>query len=344
MEDALWSDCIPSDILELISSRLVAVEYFIFRAVCKRWRYTPMTPPRRPAQPEKSPCLITLRGDTGIVDFFHPVYNVMTTTSISILKLMDSRIRSSKANWLLISHGSHNMFFFNPISNDIIELPDLQEEYENICVWTFSCPPDSSSSACFVVGFDYLGNPPDVCIIKVGETNWTPIFFKNNIVYVLGDKGNLGILTINENSIPSWKFYGKSFLRRRLNSIQYVYMAEDVDNEGMLAVFLSHHEGKVEVWRYKMNGEVLEREKITSLDNKTLFVSLEGSCLKTCVAQGLGNKIYFSMFHNNNGVFYCLANRKYYSFDYLGIKAYSSSNIFNLVRPTSCIWIESEND
>ncbi|XP_049362127.1 F-box protein At4g12382-like [Solanum verrucosum] len=156
MEDALWSDCIPSDILGLISSRLVAAEYFVFRAVCKKWRYTSVTPPHCPAQPEKSPCLITLRGDTGIVDFFHPVYNVMTTTSIPIPKLMDSRIRSSKANWLLISHGNHNMFFFNPISNDIIELPDLQEEYENICVWTFSCPPDSSSSACFVVGFDYL--------------------------------------------------------------------------------------------------------------------------------------------------------------------------------------------
>ncbi|KAG5584125.1 hypothetical protein H5410_044559 [Solanum commersonii] len=273
-----------------------------------------VTPPNRPAQPEKSPCLITLRGDTRIVDFFHPVYNVMTTTSIPISKLMDSRIRSSKANWLFIN---------------------------------------SSSSACFVVGFDYLGDPPDVCIIKVGETNWTfhnlnnpadrykcfylsgcncPIFFKNNIVYVLGNKGNLGILTINENSIPSWKFYGKSFLRRRLNSIQYVYTTEDVNNEEMLAVFLSHHEGKVEVWRYKMNGEVLERGKITSLDNnKILFLSSEGSCLKTCVAHGLGNKIYFSMFYYNKGVFYCLVNHKYYSLDYLGIKAYSSPNIFNLV-------------
>ncbi|KAG5579597.1 hypothetical protein H5410_050224 [Solanum commersonii] len=174
--------------------------------------------------------------------------------------------------------------------NDIIELPDLLETYENICPsWTFSCPPDSSSSACFVVDFDYLGNPPDVCIIKVGETNWTyhnlndpvdrykcfhltgcnsPIFFKNNIVYLLGDKGNLEILTINEDSIPSWKFYGKSFPRRRQNSIQYSYnTAEDGDNKGMLVVFLSHHEGKVETWRYKMNGEVLKREKITSLDN-----------------------------------------------------------------------------
>ncbi|KAK4730790.1 hypothetical protein R3W88_023778 [Solanum pinnatisectum] len=303
MEDALWSDCIPLDILGLISSHLVAAKYFVFRAVCKKWCYASVTPLHRPAQPEKSPRLITLRGNTGIVNFFHSVYNVITTTSIPIPKLMDSQIRSSKGN-----------------CNDIIELPDLQKEYENICAsWTFSCPPDSSSSDCFVVGFDYLGNPPDVCIIKVGETNWTfhnlnnpadrykcfyltgcnsPIFFKNNIVYVLGDKGNLGILTINENSIPSWKFYGKSFL-------------QDVDNEGMLAVFLSHHEGKVEVWRYKMNGEVLEREKNNNSD---------GSCLKTCVVHGLGKKIYFSMFHNNKGVFYCLVNHKYYSFHYLASK------------------------
>ncbi|XP_055812051.1 F-box protein At4g00893-like [Solanum dulcamara] len=366
MEDTLWSDCIPSDILGLISSRLVAAEYFAFRAVCKRWRYAPVTPPPRPRQPEKkTPCLFTLRGDTGIVEFYHPVYNIVTTTSIPIPKLRGSRILSSKANWLLMSHGNRGMFFFNPISNDIIELPDLLEEHGNIfSSWTFSCPPDSSSFACFVVGLENSGCPPEVCIIKVGEIDWTyhnlydrdrykyfyltgcnnPIFFKNNIVYVLGDKGNLGILTINENSIPSWEFYGSYFRRRKQKSIQHVYTVEDVDNEGMIAVFLSHHEGEVEVWRYNMNGEVLEREKITSLDNnKTLFVSLGGSFLKTCVAQGLGNKIYFSMFHDNKGVFYCLANRKYYSFDYFGIKAYSSPNIFNLVRPRSCIWIEPEN-
>uniref|UniRef100_M1DXR5 F-box protein family n=1 Tax=Solanum tuberosum TaxID=4113 RepID=M1DXR5_SOLTU len=370
MDDALWS-CIPSDIVGLISSRLVAGEYFIFRAVCKRWRYAPMIPPPRPCQPEKSPCLITLRGNTGIVEFFHPVYNVVTTTSIPILKLRGSRIRSSKANWLLMSQGNRGMFFFNPISNDIIELPDLQQQNENsFSSWTFSCPPDSLSSACFVVGFQYIGNPPIVYIIKVGDNTWTyynfyddydddynlyfsstgcnnPIFFNNNTIYVLGDKGNLGILTINENSIPSWEFYGSYFRSRKQKSIRQVYTVEDVDNEGMLAVFLSHHEGDVvEVWKYKMNGKVLEREIITSLDdNKTLFVSSGGSCLKTCVAPGLENKIYFPMFHNNNkGVFYCLVNRKYYSFDYFGLKPYSSPNIFHLVRPRSCIWIESEND
>ena len=366
MEAALWSDGIPSDILGLISSRLIAAEYFIFRAVCKKWRHTPVTPPHCPAQSEKSPRLFTLRGDTGIVDFFHPVYNVMTTTSIPIPKLMNSRIRSSKGNWLLMSHGDCDMFFFNFISNEIIELPDLQGESRYITCWIFSCPPNSSSSACFVVGLDYSGKPPDVCIIKIGETNWTfhnlsnladtykhfaltgcssPIFFRNNIVYVVGDKGNLGLLTINENSTPSWEFYGKPFRGRRLKSINYVFTAEDVENKGILVVFLSHHEGKVEVWRYKLNGEVLEREEITSLDNnKTLFVSLVGSYLKTCVAPGLGNKIYFSMFHNENGVFYCLVNRKYYSFDYLGIKTYSSPNIFNFIRPISCIWIESEDE
>lgn len=361
----LWSDLISSDILALISSRLVAADYFIFRAVCKKWRYAPMIPPPRPFLQEKSPCLMSLRGNTGIVEFYDPVYNLITTTGIPIPKLRGSRIRSSKDNWLLMSHGNHGMFFFNSISYDIIDLPDLEEHENYFSSWTFSCPPDSSSSVCIVVGIEFDGCPPDAYIIKVGETSWTfsylydsdrykcfkltgcnnPIFFKNNIVY-MGDEGNLGVMTINESSIPSWELYGSYFRRRKQNSIQHIYTVEDVDNEGMLVVFLCHHEGEVEVWRYKLNGKVLEREQITSLDNKTLFVSSGGSYLKACIAPGLGNKIFFPMFHNNNnrGVFYCLANRKYFSFDYLDIKIYSSPNIFNLIRPRSCIWTEAVND
>ncbi|KAG5630581.1 hypothetical protein H5410_002298 [Solanum commersonii] len=69
----------------------------------------------------------------------------------------------------------------------------------------------------------------------------------------------------------------------------------------MLVVFLCYEERDVEVQRYKMKGKVLEKEQITSLDNnKTLFVSSEGSHLETCVAQGLGNNIYFPMFQDNN--------------------------------------------
>ncbi|KAK4730830.1 hypothetical protein R3W88_023818 [Solanum pinnatisectum] len=369
MEDAnydkLWSDCIPSDVLGLISSHLVAAEYFVFRAVCKKWRYAPLMAPPPPQSSSPSPCLMTLHKETGIVEFFDPVYNVVTTHKTGIQKLRGARIRSSKVNWLLMSHGNRGMFFFNPISNGIIELPDLLEEHENSCsAWTFSCPPDSSSD-CFVVGFEAIGYVPNVYIIKVGDTEWTyhyslnpgkfmatgcnnPLFFKNNSIYLLGDKGNLGTLRINENSAaqrPRWKFYGSYFPSSKQQLIRKAYTAEDIDNGGMLAVILSREKGDVEVWRYKINGKELEREKITSLDNKTLFVSSGGSYLKTCVAQGLGNKIYFSMFHDNNkGVFYCLANCNYYSFDYSVNKAYSSPNIFNLVQPRSCIWIEPEND
>ncbi|XP_015160552.1 F-box protein At4g00893-like [Solanum tuberosum] len=366
-DDKLWSHGIPLDILGLISSRLVAAEYFIFHAVCKHWRYTPLTPPPPPQSCPLTPRLMTLRAEAGIVEFFDPVYNVVTTQKTDIPKLRGARIRSSKANWLLMSSGNRGMFFFNSISNDIIELPNLLEEQGNSCsAWTFSCPPDSSSSNCFVVGFETGVYVPDVYIIKVGDTEWThhyffyagnfatsdcnnPLFFKNNTIYLLGDKGNLGILCIKGNSAaqrPNWKSYGRHFPSSKQTSIRKAYTAEDVDNEGMLVVFLSREEGDVEVWRYKLKGKVLEREQLTSLDNnKTLFVSSGGSYLRTCVAQGLGNKIYFPMFHDNNkGVFYCLANRKYYSFDYSAIKAYSSSNVFNLIQPRSCIWIEQGDD
>lgn len=60
----LWSDCLPTDILGLISSRLVGGEYFVFRAVCKRWRTAPLKPPhpslRVHDDDSPSPYLVTL--------------------------------------------------------------------------------------------------------------------------------------------------------------------------------------------------------------------------------------------------------------------------------------------
>uniref|UniRef100_M1DLR9 F-box protein n=1 Tax=Solanum tuberosum TaxID=4113 RepID=M1DLR9_SOLTU len=83
-------------------------------------------------QPSSSqwPCLMTLHKETGMLEFFDPVYNVVTTHKTGIQKLRGSRIRSSRANWLLMSHGNRGMFFFNPFSNGIIELPDLLEEHK----------------------------------------------------------------------------------------------------------------------------------------------------------------------------------------------------------------------
>ncbi|PHT71578.1 hypothetical protein T459_22363 [Capsicum annuum] len=104
--DKLWSDRIPPDILGSIASRLVVGEYFVFRVVCKQWRLAPLMPPshrpRRLHDDLQLPYLMTLHEKTGIVEFFDPVYNVVTTHNPGISKLKGSRIRSSKAGWLLM--------------------------------------------------------------------------------------------------------------------------------------------------------------------------------------------------------------------------------------------------
>uniref|UniRef100_M0ZU72 F-box protein family n=1 Tax=Solanum tuberosum TaxID=4113 RepID=M0ZU72_SOLTU len=359
-----WSNA-PTDMLRLISSRLVAGEYVVFRAVCKNWRLSlPDLHDYSYSSPfscVNTPCLITFYEETGDVEFFYPLYNAQITQNMDMPELRGSRIRCAIEDWLLMSKGDYGMFFFNPFTKVIMKLPDLLEEFKNsFPSWTFSCPQDSSSSDCFVVGFFFSGFPPMVYMIKVGESIWkihtfyhdeygnnkelffvphSPVYFKNdNIVYILGHKGTLAILKINENSTeesPTWKFHGKQLSHRKQNSIRQIFTAEDIDNGGILVIFLTHEEGKVDIWRYKMNGEELEKEKVTTLEDKTLFVSYGGSFLKPSVARGLANKIYFPMFHDNNkGVFYCLEKHKYYSFDY------SSTNCFNLVQPISSIWIQ----
>ncbi|KAG5584207.1 hypothetical protein H5410_044641 [Solanum commersonii] len=190
-------------------------------------------PPPSPQSFSSLPCLMNLQKETCMVEFFDP--------KVDIPKFRNAQIRSSKANWLLMIHGNGGMFFFNTISNDIIELSNLLDENENSCsAWTFSCPPDSSSSDCFVVGFEIGGDVPDVYIIKLEILN--------------GRITTLGIIEQNfkprENSAakrPKWTFYGKHFLRSKQRSIRKAYTVEDVDNEGMLVVFLSRVDRDVEV-------------------------------------------------------------------------------------------------
>ncbi|KAK4737213.1 hypothetical protein R3W88_000910 [Solanum pinnatisectum] len=100
------------------------------------------TPPPPPQSSSSLPCLMTLQKETSMVEFFDPMYNVITTQKTSIPKFRGARIRSSKAN--LVAHESWQPRI-NTIRNDIIELPDLLDENENCCsAWTFLCPPDSS--------------------------------------------------------------------------------------------------------------------------------------------------------------------------------------------------------
>lgn len=73
----------------------------------------------------------------------------------------------------------------------------------------------------------------------------------------------------------------------------------------MIAMFLSCEEGDVEIQIECRN--IGEGKNIKLDNNKTLFLSFGGSYLITYVAQGLGNKIYFSMFHDNKAFsIFCL--------------------------------------
>ncbi|KAM3341268.1 hypothetical protein P3S68_028903 [Capsicum galapagoense] len=95
-DDSLWCNA-PTDILGLISSRLVAGEYVVFRAVCRNWR--DLVPLPRIPREYNTPRLMTLYQERGDVEFFHPLHDALITDIPELVK--GSRIRCALKDWLL---------------------------------------------------------------------------------------------------------------------------------------------------------------------------------------------------------------------------------------------------
>ncbi|PHT34299.1 hypothetical protein CQW23_26099 [Capsicum baccatum] len=129
-DDSLWCNA-PKDILGLISSRLVAGEYVVFRAVCRNWR--DLVPLPRIPREYNTPRLMTLYEERGDVEFFHPLHDALITQKMDIPELVKgSRIRCALKDWLLMSKGNRGMFFFNAVSKHEMQVPREGRQYE-IC-------------------------------------------------------------------------------------------------------------------------------------------------------------------------------------------------------------------
>nr|XP_043610336.1 F-box/kelch-repeat protein At1g57790-like [Erigeron canadensis]XP_043610337.1 F-box/kelch-repeat protein At1g57790-like [Erigeron canadensis] len=144
---------IPLDVLEMIMKLCVGVEYMNFRATCTRCHLAaPLIQWRNQKALHNysfvSPSLMVVDQIRGIITFTDPMMGDRYFMRCPHLSIFDEAICCSRFGWLLFKNSNLCPTFFNPFTNDLLELPC---QYYYIYKLWFSAPP--TSSECMVVGF-----------------------------------------------------------------------------------------------------------------------------------------------------------------------------------------------
>ncbi|GMY30856.1 f-box/kelch-repeat protein [Fagus crenata] len=338
--------CLPMDLIEQIAQRLFLVDYLHFRATSKMCHYA--APPiqwrissQRFEKLSLSPWLTLFEKD-GACTFIDPKYGDKYFINLPQMLKEGNVICSTKDGWLLLTLGLELSFLFNPFTQVILQLPNMGIRYRNFPCIGFSSAPSSSECVivdikkfdirrilvrfCTVGGNEYNGHIFDTDPNFVFNDN-SPIFYRGAFYY-LGQKGNLGILKLNDEE-HSWKVLTE--LKQPCTGYIQNFLVE-CDGE-LLSVFLDHFGKWVRV--FKLNELKMTWMRIESLGNYVLYVSRSSSFSVKATTHGTGNKIYFPRFCGQSIVFYSLETGKYHS-----IESKDVVDLYCSREKMYCCWIE----
>ncbi|KAH7860678.1 hypothetical protein Vadar_016635 [Vaccinium darrowii] len=330
-----WA-ALPTELLRLILPHLFVGDVKSFHKVCRSWRSTRI----------QSPLLMHSGYDNTRCKFLHPLYK--DTYSMYIPELFGAVPRFSKDGWLLMSRGEHSMFFFNPFTKALINLPDLPQLYEFQGI-TFTSSPTSPD--CMVFGihvhFDKYFSISTICR---GEASWqelcgnnnSPIFlshcnpvFHKGEFYCLGQQENLGVFNPKK---ASWRVLDNP-PRQSLDpfvSQERNFLMECLGE--LLSVSISSMGKLISV--SKLDSVEMTRDKVDNLGDQMLFVS-NTSCLSAKKGvQGTENKIYLPRINGKCGVFYSLASGLFQTFG----NDFSHKDLCGTGELVNCCWIVPKAD
>ncbi|KAF9614472.1 hypothetical protein IFM89_018719 [Coptis chinensis] len=343
-ERICWID-LPFDLVAMIAMHLpLAIDYMNLRCVCKTWAFS-VRPIQWRVNPTGStieyPWLMSSNRESSRCKFLDPTCNI--TSHFDMPELLYARICSSKDGWLLMSAGDYSMFFFNPFTKEIVELPDLTEIFSFSGV-SFSSPPTSPD--CVTFGICFRGfNAVDIYFVHLEDDAWTNILgvsearfipskvtpvFCNGAFYCLGQKRHLGIFDLKDG-LNGWTVLCPP---RPCSCIHRSYLLEY--NGEILSVFVSHKGKYVHVLKLDYSNETWKTS--SNLEDIILFVSRFSSIALKAVAERMQNKIYFSVSFNseNNYLFYSLQIGRWQS-------SFSDSfgeDLYNTKELLHCAWMQ----
>ncbi|XP_058186700.1 F-box/kelch-repeat protein At1g57790-like isoform X2 [Rhododendron vialii] len=280
--------------------------------------------------------------DSTRCKFFHPLYK--DSYSMYIPELFGAIPRFSKGGWLLMSRGKYSVFFFNPFTKALINLPALPDMYDFGGI-TFTSSPTLSDCKVFGISvkFEEYFSISTICR---GEESWHVLRGENNLpfflshcnpvfhhgeFYCLGRHGNLGVFNPGED----WRILDKPHrqpLDDPIVSHERNFLVEC--NGELLSVSMSFMGKLISV--LKLDSVEMAWHKVDSLVDQMLFVSHTSSLSAKRVVQGMENKIYLPRIHGKCGVFYSLASGL---FQTLG-NDFTHKDLHGTGELLSCCWIE----
>ncbi|XP_062165639.1 F-box/kelch-repeat protein At1g57790 [Alnus glutinosa] len=317
LELQTWSD-LPTELLELIISRLTLEENVRASVVCKRWHSVSISV----RVVNQSPWLMYFPKYGNLYEFYDP--SLRRTHSIELPELNGSRVCYTKDGWLLLYRPrSHRMFFFNPFTREVIKLPRFELTYQIVA---FSCAPTSSS--CMLLTVKHIS--PTIVAVSTchpGATEWVTVnyqnrlpfvssiwnkfVFCNGLFYCLSLTGWLGVFdplqrTWNVLAVPPPKcpenFFAKNWWKGK-------FMAE---HEGeILVIYTCASENPI---MFKLDRRNMVWEEMKTLDGVTLFASFLSSHSRTDLSGLMRNSVYFPKvrFYGKRCISYSFDSCRYY--------------------------------
>ncbi|KAG8366538.1 hypothetical protein BUALT_Bualt17G0090300 [Buddleja alternifolia] len=349
--DSCWSD-LPQELLSVILSQIFLPDRCNFKLVCKSWNLTSPIPQSLPPPVESpyfnSPCLMFSNWSNNSWKLFHSLYNQFYNLDFQELK--DAKIHFSKYGWLLMSRDELTLFFFNPFTNEKVELPSITCSFSSVC---FTTPPTSPD--CTVAGIFSSSTIRDIDfgLLKVGDKKWKSQGFENtdgyfwistcpplyyNGVYYCLDSHSRNIYVFDPTEEDNWRWvpYRKTSRdeeeEKDKDELHEHYMVE-VEGD-IWGVFVTKKERRVSV--KKLDSSHMRWIELETLGNKCLYVSPNGSFAETCTVNGIANKIYFNKFHGKSGVLFSLKSGMYYSVE----GDFASEGAYGLVEVDYGAWIK----
>ncbi|XP_058106964.1 F-box/kelch-repeat protein At1g57790-like [Magnolia sinica] len=278
-----------------------------------------------------TPWLIFNHNLEGVCKFFDPLNRKNYVSEIP--GLSGTVFHHSKGGWLLVSRNDDSVFFFNPFTQEQIDLPNSIGVFWGI---SFSSPPTSPDCVVFAV---HNINPYHISIKTCcpGDMSWknysdyettvpfvvvhnNPVFYEG-LFHCLGLGGRLGVFNHRENT---WNVLDKPEAVQ--NETCDCFLTE---SGGELVMVSVDHLGD------PINTFLLDQSKmvwveVKSLGEQTLFVGHEAS-LSMKAIRGMENKIYFSRIRgscSNEPVFYSMETKN-------GRVEFWKSKVYS-----NCTWIE----
>ncbi|GMJ02908.1 FBox/DUF295-Related 1 [Hibiscus trionum] len=317
LELQTWSD-LPVELLDLIMSGLPVEDNIRASAVCKRWHEVAVSV----RAVNQSPWLMYFPKGSSLYEFYDP--SERKIYHLELPELRGSRVLHTKDGWLLLyRHRNHCVFFFNPFTREMINLPRFELTSQGAA---FSCAPTSTDCVVFTVTHE---GPLVVAISTChpGESEWTTVNHRNRLPFVSSfwDKLVFSNETFYCLSLTGW--VGVYYLPRQAWKVLAVapprypenffakhwwkgkFMTEN--NGDILIIYTSNDENPMV---YKLDRSEMAWKELETLGGVTLFASFLSSHSGIGLPGIMTNSVYFPKvrFFGKRCISYSFGDCRYY--------------------------------